>query len=140
MLLLQFTALLIGLVYSATSTTSFYSVQNLHGLLFVIVSEIIFSHMYNVMYTFPEECAVCMREKHLYTSVTYFTSKLLLTVSTNHKLQIIQLHISDTSLCRSANSLCDRHSPILQLHPKPPTVPANLLRCGCGCYMCDEPG
>ncbi|XP_050313550.1 protein scarlet-like [Anthonomus grandis grandis] len=71
------TALIIGLTFSSTQITDSSSVQNIQGALLLIVSELIFYQMYNVIYIFPGEIDIYIREKTLYEPLPYFLSKIL---------------------------------------------------------------
>lgn len=59
------------------------NVQNFKGLTFFIISELIFTHLYAVINTFPEELAVFRREAGIYFSFPYFMSKVFVTASYN---------------------------------------------------------
>ncbi|KAJ8917893.1 hypothetical protein NQ315_002585 [Exocentrus adspersus] len=70
-------ALIIATLFSNVKLDSSSSVQSIQGALFLIVSELVFTHMYCVIPIFPEEVVVFVREKSLYSSFPYFFSKVL---------------------------------------------------------------
>ncbi|XP_071054571.1 protein brown-like isoform X2 [Onthophagus taurus] len=76
-LLLMITALILASTYSFVSSKNDDFVQNVKGIIFFFTSELIFTHTYNVINTFPSEENVMMREKNLYSTKSYFLSKLL---------------------------------------------------------------
>ncbi|KAL1512982.1 hypothetical protein ABEB36_002476 [Hypothenemus hampei] len=74
-LLIMLTAFIIGLSYSGTNIKDMTAVQSIQGALLLIVSEIIFNQMYQVIYTFPAEIEIFVQEKSLYSALPYFLSK-----------------------------------------------------------------
>lgn len=70
-----------SLAFANVSTTSPGGVQSARGLLYLIVSEVVFTHSYAVFHTFPAELPVFLREKHLYSSSAFYVAKALSTVS-----------------------------------------------------------
>ncbi|XP_066155339.1 protein white-like isoform X2 [Euwallacea fornicatus] len=76
-LLIIVTALIIGISYSSTTITDPNSVQSIQGALLLIISELIFDEMYQVIYIFPQEIEIFIQEKTLYAALPYFLSKIL---------------------------------------------------------------
>lgn len=58
-------------------------IQNVQGLLYLIVTEVIFMFAYSVFYAFPPEIGILLREvaNKLYSPGPYYLSKILLMVS-----------------------------------------------------------
>ncbi|XP_018565617.1 protein scarlet [Anoplophora glabripennis] len=76
-ILLMITALIIGVSFSNVTLENKSNVQNVQGVLILIVSELIFTHMYYVIYVFPEEIVIFVKEKSLYSSLPYYLSKVV---------------------------------------------------------------
>lgn len=73
---------MVAISFSNINLKSQTSVQNIQGVLILIISELVFTHMYYVIYIFPEEMVIFVREKSLYSSLPYYLSKVLSLVST----------------------------------------------------------
>ncbi|KAK3912634.1 Protein scarlet [Frankliniella fusca] len=74
------TATIMSLAFMEVSLSSLAGVQSARGLLYIIVSEVVFTHSYAVFHTFPAELPVFLREAHLYSSSAYYVAKVLSTV------------------------------------------------------------
>ncbi|KAE8740430.1 ABC-transporter, subfamily G member 14, partial [Frankliniella occidentalis] len=74
------TATIMSLAFMEVSLSSLAGVQSVRGLLYIIVSEVVFTHSYAVFHTFPVELPVYLREAHLYSSSAYYVAKVLATV------------------------------------------------------------
>ncbi|KAF7281915.1 hypothetical protein GWI33_004036 [Rhynchophorus ferrugineus] len=70
-------AVIIGIIYSKVTLTDASSVQNIQGVLLLVVSELIFHQLCQNLYTFPQEIDVFVQEKALYTSLPYYLSKIV---------------------------------------------------------------
>lgn len=70
-----------SLAFMDVRLTSLAGVQSVRGLLYLIVSEVVFTHSYAVFHTFPAELPIYLRESHLYSSSAYYVGKVLATVS-----------------------------------------------------------
>ncbi|XP_019753645.1 protein scarlet [Dendroctonus ponderosae] len=76
-LLIIITAFIIGLTYSSISLNEGSSVQSIQGALLLIVSELIFNGMYQVIFMFPSEVELFIQEKNMYSALPYFVSKIV---------------------------------------------------------------
>ncbi|KAJ8974285.1 hypothetical protein NQ317_013174 [Molorchus minor] len=76
-ILLMMTSIIITLSYANVRLTDSNSVQNIQGALYLIISELIYIHMYSVIHIFPEEVPVFVWEKSVYSSFPYLLSKAL---------------------------------------------------------------
>ncbi|CAG9760400.1 unnamed protein product [Ceutorhynchus assimilis] len=77
LLLILITAFIIGISYSSTIISGFSGVQSIQGALLLIVSELIFNGMYQVIYIFPSEIEIFIKEKNIYAALPYFVSKIV---------------------------------------------------------------
>ncbi|XP_044256400.1 protein scarlet [Tribolium madens] len=68
---------IISMFYSEVTFSSQDAIQNIQGLLSYCGTEFTFTNMYAVIYIFPEEVAIFLREKNLYSTFAYFVAKLL---------------------------------------------------------------
>lgn len=61
-------------------------IQNIQGLMYLIITETIFTFSYSVFHTFPAEIPVLLREisNGLYKPGPYYLSKMLILVSKIH--------------------------------------------------------
>lgn len=80
-------AALIGVCYAASSTDDEYRFQNVSGAIVITITQLLFTEMYAVIGVFPSEYALYIREKALYSHISYFLSSLLVVVS-EQKLKI----------------------------------------------------
>lgn len=69
--------------WNLTATMDQKDVQNLEGLIYLIITETIFTFTYSVLHTFPEELPAILREisDGLYSPGPYYISKMLSLVS-----------------------------------------------------------
>ncbi|XP_034253078.1 LOW QUALITY PROTEIN: protein scarlet-like [Thrips palmi] len=74
------TAAIMSLAFMDVRLTSLAGVQSVRGLLYLIVSEVVFTHSYAVFHTFPAELPIYLRESDLYSSSAYYVGKVLATV------------------------------------------------------------
>ncbi|CAH0562115.1 unnamed protein product [Brassicogethes aeneus] len=79
-IILMLSGLLITLSYTNITINSENSVQNIQGAILFIISELIFSHMYYVIFVFPSEVNIYLFEKELYKPLPYFLSKFVSTL------------------------------------------------------------
>ncbi|GJQ68199.1 hypothetical protein Trydic_g10750 [Trypoxylus dichotomus] len=82
-LILMLAATFLASFYSSVESNEEYSVQNIKGILYFFTSELIFTHTYNVVNTFPEEFSIFLREKPLYSAFAYFVSKIIAIIPRN---------------------------------------------------------
>lgn len=78
----QFIALLISFPYIGIQIDQ-YSVQNIQGLLYLVIVETVFTYSYSVYNTFPQEMPILLREinNDLYKPAPYYASKMICLVS-----------------------------------------------------------
>ncbi|KYB29666.1 protein scarlet-like [Tribolium castaneum] len=69
--------LIISIFYSEVTFSGQDAIQSIQGLLSYCGTEFTFTNMYAVIYIFPEEVAIFLREKNLYSTFAYFIAKLL---------------------------------------------------------------
>lgn len=74
------TATIMSFSFMDVTLSSLAGVQSVRGLLYLIVSEVVFTHSYAVFYTFPAGLPVYLREVDLYSSSAYYATKVLATV------------------------------------------------------------
>lgn len=69
--------------WNLTATMDQKDVQNLEGLIYLIITETIFTFTYSVLHTFPEELPAILREisDGLYSPGPCYISKMLSLVS-----------------------------------------------------------
>lgn len=70
----------------------------------MLSTDIIFAQLYSVLYTFPGEFAICLREKPLYSSHAYFISKVVLLVSI-FNYSILTLYLFNNICCQIPQGL-----------------------------------
>lgn len=68
------TAALVSVIYQDVFEDNIE--QNVAGLLYFLTTELLFTHVYAVINTFPGEFHIFLREKDLYSTQSYFISKL----------------------------------------------------------------
>lgn len=79
----QVTGFIMSMTFMGVKLSSLGGVQSTRGLLYLICSEVVFTHSYAVFHTFPGELAVFLRETHLYSSSAFYAVKVLMTVRTS---------------------------------------------------------
>ncbi|KAI5711906.1 hypothetical protein M8J75_004170 [Diaphorina citri] len=74
----MFIALLISFPYIGIQIDQ-YSVQNIQGLLYLVIVETVFTYSYSVYNTFPQEMPILLREinNDLYKPAPYYASKMI---------------------------------------------------------------
>lgn len=70
-------AALIGACYASSSITDEYRFQNVSGAIVITITQLLFTEMYAVIGVFPSEYALYLREKALYSHISYFLSSVL---------------------------------------------------------------
>ena len=79
----QFISLLLSTPYiGLTKSMDQKSIQNMQGLLYLIITETIFTFNYAVFYTFPSELPLLLRDvaSNLYDPAPYYISKIIISV------------------------------------------------------------
>lgn len=80
--MLKLTGVMLASCYALVKLYDDNSVQNIQGVLYFMISELVFTNMYSVLNIFPAEVAIFLKEKTLYSSHSYFVSKILSLVPT----------------------------------------------------------
>ena len=77
-----FIALIFGLIYLQIKTNQ-EGVQNINGVLFLLITNSSFSNMFGVLNSFPAELPIFYRDHQnsMYRTVNYYLSKLITEVS-----------------------------------------------------------
>lgn len=75
----MFTGVLIASPYMHSEGLDQSSIQNLQGFFYSCISETVFTHTYSVLYTFPGEIPILLREvdNRVYNAKSYYLSKVL---------------------------------------------------------------
>ncbi|GLH03487.1 Protein scarlet [Gryllus bimaculatus] len=76
----QVTSLMLAIFYSNIFTHTQQGIQDVHGLLYLISSEVYFTSTYRVLNTFPQEISVFTKEKDLYPTSAYYIAKIITTI------------------------------------------------------------
>lgn len=86
-----FIALIFGLIYLKIETNQ-EGVQNINGVLFLLITNSSFSNMFGVLNSFPAELPIFYRDHQnsMYRTVNYYLSKLITEVSCCRCLFLIQ--------------------------------------------------
>ncbi|KAK7789772.1 hypothetical protein R5R35_013940 [Gryllus longicercus] len=74
------TSLMLAIFYSNIFTHTQQGIQDVHGLLYLISSEVYFTSTYRVLNTFPQEISVFTKEKDLYPTSAYYIAKIITTI------------------------------------------------------------
>uniref|UniRef100_A0A8D8PZS8 Protein scarlet n=1 Tax=Cacopsylla melanoneura TaxID=428564 RepID=A0A8D8PZS8_9HEMI len=79
LIMYMFTGVLIASPYMSSSTLDQTSIQNLQGFFYSCISETVFTHTYSVLYTFPAEIPILLREvdQQVYKPKSYYLSKVI---------------------------------------------------------------
>jgi hypothetical protein len=75
--LFQVTSVLLSLCFMNTEAGTQRWIQDIRGLLYLIISEVYFTGAYSVFNTFPQEIPVFLRESELYSASAYYFSKMV---------------------------------------------------------------
>lgn len=75
-----FTGLLVASPYMNSGTLDQTSIQNLQGFFYSCICETVFTHTYSVLYTFPAEIPILLREisDRVYKPKPYYLSKVII--------------------------------------------------------------
>nr|CAD7431661.1 unnamed protein product [Timema monikensis] len=78
----QCVGLLISLPYLNLNSDEQTGIQNMQGLMYLIVTETIFTYTYSVFHTFPQEIPLLLREigNGLYRPGPYYISKMIILI------------------------------------------------------------
>ncbi|KAI5698839.1 hypothetical protein M8J75_012618 [Diaphorina citri] len=79
LIMYMFTGVLIASPYMNSPNLDQTSIQNLQGFFYSCISETVFTHTYSVLYTFPAEIPILLREvnHNVYKPKAYYLSKVL---------------------------------------------------------------
>nr|CAD7196571.1 unnamed protein product [Timema douglasi] len=80
--MLHCVGLLISLPYLNLNSDEQTGIQNMQGLMYLIVTETIFTYTYSVFHTFPQEIPLLLREigNGLYKPGPYYISKMIILI------------------------------------------------------------
>lgn len=83
MFLFQAIALTAGLCFIGTVRLTQAGIQDVQGVLFIIIAENTFSPMYSMLHIFPEEFPLLYRELRagLYSTPVYYVARMIALVS-----------------------------------------------------------
>ncbi|XP_049962124.1 protein scarlet-like [Schistocerca serialis cubense] len=71
------TTTVVATFYQGVSPETQEGMQDFRGLLYLLSSEMFFYSAYSVLYTFPYEIPIFLRESNLYSSSAYYISKVI---------------------------------------------------------------
>ena len=92
-------AVMVGLCYLGTVSSSQAGIQSVQGAIFLLVTENTFGPMYSVLALFPEDVPLFLREykSGLYPAGLFYVSKIVAMVRTYHRIiygrKVILIHV-----------------------------------------------
>jgi len=74
---LQLSIVFVDMFYAGTDSSTQEGIQNARGMLYLTISEIIFTVAYSVVYELPGELVVYLRESAVYSPGPYYFAIVL---------------------------------------------------------------